>query len=563
MRALTRVGCVSILATFSATAAAATPAHYVVFTVGADGRFRADFYTQVELAGTDDGVRSSGNAVAMDADHAERRVAYHAFRDGVDLGERTVEMPKLRAEFAHDPEHGDGRIESFPATQRETSFVLRIPLDAADAVEFTTTKGAKQHFDFAQLAVARNLLPASANMRINFAASASNPANRVDMLLLGDGYTNAQQAQFDADAQVLHDAFFGMTPYKEYASFVNWTTGFVASNQSGADHPPYQAGCTTSACCADAEAQTDILAGQFVDTAFDATFCTAQIHRLVTVNGSKVFTAAAAYPNWDKIIVVVNDPIYGGSGGSFSATTTNASASQIVLHEYGHSFSRLADEYSSPYPGYPACSDISGSAHCEPNVTDQTSAAQVKWSSWFNPSNPIPTPTGHSGVGLFQGARYLASGMYRPVDTQCIMQYLGMPFCPVCAQAYVLRLYTGGWGTPANGIDLIEPGSESPATTATVNYSLGKPQVFQADLLQPTIGSLGVQWYLDGNPIGGANAPSYSFSANSLTPPTHTLELRVTDQSTLVKPAMAGNLLVHNRIWTIKVTDQIFKDGFQ
>jgi hypothetical protein len=187
----------------------------------------------------------------------------------------------------------------------------------------------------------------------------------------------------------------------------------------------------------------------------------------------------------------------------------------------------------------------------------------VKWNSWFTPANPIPTPAGTSGVGLFQGARYLSSGMYRPVDTQCLMQFLGVPFCPVCRQEYVRTLYRGGWGAPAGGIDLIEPGSESPGTALTVDYAIGTSLPFSATLLQPSIGTLDVQWLLDGNPIGGAHSPSYAFSQVGATPAIRTLALRVRDMTSYVSPQMAGTLLEHTRSWTIRVNDDvIFRNGF-
>ena len=416
-------------------------------------------------------------------------------------------------------------------------------------------------------ASARTLSLAASVPRLQIARepSSGNSANRLDLLVVGDGYTSAQQSQFNTDATVLHDSFFGLTPYHEYQSFVNWTTGFIASAQSGADHPPYQAGCTNSSCCSDSDAIGDPLAGHYVNTAFSAQFCTSQIQRLVTVNQSLVLAAAAAYPGWDKIFVVVNDTTYGGSGGNISVTSTHAQAKQIILHEFGHSFSHLADEYSSAYPGFPACSDISGTAPCEANVTNQTAAAQVKWATWFTAGNPIPTPSGHAGVGLFEGARYLTTGMYRPVDQQCLMQYLGKPFCPVCRQEYVRTLYRGGFGVPVNGIDLIEPGTESPSTALAVTYTAGTNQVFHATLLQPTVGTLGVQWYLDGNPINSATSSSYTFQQASASPATHTLELRIKDLTTFVAPSMAGTLLDHKRTWTIHVVngdDTIFKNGF-
>jgi hypothetical protein len=543
----------------ASTALGAMPAHYVVFTLDGHDRARPVYYARVELA---DAPRHAGTSAAS-AD--EERVAWHAWKGGVDLGERSVAIPLLHGEFARDPEHGDGSIVAHHPAQAERSFVLRIPFDDADAIEFSGA-GMTQRFELAALAAQAQVLPLAslaAEMQVVRPPLGGNSANRVDMLVMGDGYTGAQQGLFNSDAMILHDAFFNLTPYKEYQSFVNWTTGFVASNQSGADHPPYQAGCTTSTCCADPEAQSDPFAGQFVDTAFSATFCPFQIHRLVTVSNGAVLAAAAAYPDWDKIVIVVNDSVYGGSGGNLSVTSTHPQANQIVLHEYGHSFSKLADEYSSPYPGFPACSDISGSASCEANVTNQVSPGLVKWSSWFTPGNPIPTPAGTPGVGLFQGARYLSTGMYRPADTQCMMQFLGMPFCPVCRQEYVRTLYRGGWGVPASGIDLIEPGSESPGTAVTVDYAIGTTLPFSATLLQPSIGTLDVQWLLDGNPIGGANSPSYAFSQAGPMPTTRTLVLRVRDQTGYVSPQMAGALLEHTRSWTIHVSDDvIFRNGF-
>lgn len=163
----------------------------------------------------------------------------------------------------------------------------------------------------------------------------------------------------------MHDAFFGTTPFKEYQSFVNWTTGFVASNQSGATHPPYQAGCTQSTCCGDTGAQADPLGGQSVDNAFDSGFCYQQVQRLLVANTGKVLAAAASYADCDAIVVIVNDPVYGGSDGRLAVSSTHPSANRIVLHEYGHSFKKLADEYYYAQGGVSCCSDVSGDTLCE------------------------------------------------------------------------------------------------------------------------------------------------------------------------------------------------------
>jgi hypothetical protein len=536
-----------------AAASVAEPTHYVVFEIGKDGAAEPVYYTRVDLPSPAIAVKVREDGVAG-SEH--ERVDYRLFRGGVDVGEESVEVPTvIRGEFAPSSSPDDA-IEGVRIVPERRSFVVRVPVARADALEFSSLAKRSQRFDLDALAArAANLvLGGLAPLRhdsATVAAAAGNPANRVDLLVLGDGYTSAQQARFAADAASLRTAMFAVTPYKEYASFVNWTAGFVASSQSGADHPPYAAGCTTTSCCADAAARQDPSAGRFVSTAFDGRFCTSQIHRLLTVNASKLYAAAASWPNWDKIVVVVNDTVYGGSGGSTPVTSMSPEAAQVVMHEYGHSFTLLADEYTTPYPGFPYCSDYyAGYPRCEANVTDRTT--QVKWASWYTAGNPIPTPPGRSGVGLFQGARYLTSGMYRPVD-QCLMRTRGRPFCPVCRQEYVRKLYAGGFGVPAAGIDTIEPGTEFPATTSPVDYTVNTQKVFGATLLAPTPNTLTAQWYLDGNPIAGANGASYTFRQTAASPATRTLQLRVTDQSPYVASTMAGNLMVSTRTWTVRV----------
>lgn len=539
------------------SARAAVPAHYVVFERDAQGRAEPVFYAQVQLA---DGSHDRAGAVA--AERGVERIGYRALRNGARsaVAYQARQPNFLRAEFARDPRRGEGAIEAHPMVRDpHRAFVVRLPLAQADAIELDGGAGkAAQRFDLRELALRSAQLPLAATARPAaiagaLADQAANSANRLDILVLGDGYTAAEQGVFAEHAAALKAAMFQVSPYREYQSFVNWQTGFVASSQSGADHPPYLAGCTGTSCCADGEARTDPLAGRFVSTALDATFCTGQIHRLLSARSSKVMAAAAGFPDWDKIIVTVNDPVYGGAGGSYAVLSAHASAALIAIHEFGHSFHGLADEYEAPYPGFPACSDVGGSVPCEANVTNQSNAGLVKWRSWFTPGLPIPTPDGTAGTGLFEGARYRAAGMYRPVDASCLMRDLGTSFCPVCRQEYVRKLYRGGFGSPSAGIDLIEPGSESPSPATTVNYRRGSARRFSAGLLRPSVGALGVQWYLDGVAIPGATSPSYDFVQTAATPATRTLELRVTDRTAFVQPSMAGDLLLHQRRWTIRV----------
>ncbi len=559
-----------------ATSTWADPAHYVVVEIGEDGRFVPVFHAEVDLV--EPGSRQLSDAWSA-PDPEYQRIGYRLIKDGVPGPDLAVEVPRiLRAEFAEDPDGDDGHIVHHAHVQDSgRAFVLRIPIADADQVELVGPRGV-QRLDLQAIARDAASLPLAdmANVPVSVSArsghdidgSPGNPANRADILVLGDGYTSAQQATFNSHVAALHTSMFNVTPYKEYASFVNWTQGFVTSAQSGADHPPYQAGCTSASCCADTGAQTDPLAGTFVNTALDARFCTNQIHRLLTVDNAKTYAAAANYPNWDRILVVVNDPVYGGAGGAIGTTSAHPSGPLVVIHEYAHTFHRLADEYDSPYPGFPACSDTGGGPACEANVTNQSVGNLVKWRHWYNPSNiPIPTPPGNPGTGLFEGARYQSVGMYRPVDSSCLMRFLGTNFCSVCRQQYVKHLYAGSWGagtSPLAGIDLIEPGTESPPHASPVSYPTGATMTFQAQLLQPSEGTLAVQWYLDGAPIPGATSSSHAFSQVAPTPATRALQLRVTDQTSFVHPQMADGLLVHSRTWTIQVSDDLlFRNGFQ
>jgi hypothetical protein len=300
----------------------------------------------------------------------------------------------------------------------------------------------------------------------------------------------------------------------------------------------------------------DPLEGTMVDTAFDARYCAYNIHRLLVVNQSKVAAAAAAVPEWDQILVIVNDTTYGGSGGTHSVVSMNSRAPEIAQHEYGHAFANLADEYESAYPGYPECSDRGGPL-CEPNVTDVTARASIKWNPWILPSVPVPTepefdPAFADVVGLFEGARYKSSGMYRP-GQNCMMRSLGAPYCAVPSQAYVLTLYNGGWGSPAGGIRPVEPGSLSPGAN-TLSLLLGSSQTFRAAVLQPVGGpEAEIRWTVDGV-TAQTQAQAFTYTPTPADAGRSVeIGLHVHDRTPLVHPAMAGGALDYDHTWTVTV----------
>ncbi len=458
----------------------------------------------------------------------------------------------LRGEFA--AAHGAAApIEGHLVRRERSHFVVRVP-DIAGARLFLRRRDEPA----IEVAAAGPTFPGAvldavpAGAIVDSIQSTGSPANRLDVLVVGDGYTAAQHARFLGDVNTLLASFFDLTPYGEYRDFLNITALFVPSREAGADHPPYRADCQAGdlTCCTDPDALADPRAGSFADTSFDATYCTLGVQRLLTVNDLKVLAAAAAAPDWDLILVLVNDPTYGGSGGGVAVVSSDTRATQIAQHELGHSFSLLADEYDEAYPGYPGCSDVIGVTSCESNVTDEVLRERIKWSPWILPGTPLPTPPDDvafaAAVGLFEGARYRTTGMYRP-RRHCLMRELGTGFCEVCRQAFVLRLYQGGWGVPAAGVDPIDPGSESPppgSVPAVANQALD----FRVRLVRPTATpALAVSWWVDGEPIADAVGDSLAWT------PSHVglfhVELAVYDATGFVGPQIA--VPVSRREWDV------------
>jgi hypothetical protein len=547
--------------------AATKLAHYIVFEQDSSGTIRPVFHQYVTLGVP---LASASELEISESLAQPERNAYVLRLWLEDQSGRTVyrnitTVPRwLRGEF-HGDAIGQGKftIDSSVIPAEPSAFVVRVPVIPGTRLKLSGGRSTQtRSFDLDLLVQTPNLplsgfaLPAGTSIK----GSVTNLNNRVNLLVMGDGYTAAESADFTSDAAAIMDDFFGITPYSEYRNYVDVQTLFIPSVESGADHPPYNATCTNSTCCADAEMLNDPLRGTFVNTALDSRYCTSNIHRLLTTNASKTYAAAAAVPDFDEIMVIVNDTTYGGSGGSFSVLSIHNRAVEVAQHEYGHSFTNLADEYDSPYPGYPSCSDVS-SPPCEANVTDQSQRTLIKWLRWILESTPVTTPendpTYYTVIGLFEGARYLSTGMYRNTNYS-LMRVLGEPFREVNSEAYVLRLYNGGWGVPLNGIDNIEPGTENPSPSSTIPLNHPGSVTLSATLLAPVIGpDLQVNWYVDDALFASdTSKTSASFTFESSAAGTFNVRLEVIDTSPLIHSTQQSSIK-STREWTVRVLELI------
>jgi hypothetical protein len=275
-----------------------------------------------------------------------------------------------------------------------------------------------------------------------------NPALRWNLVILGDGYQQAQLTQFHGDVQNFVDTMYQTPPYGELWGGINVYRIDVASTDSGADDP---AACGGT--------------GATASTYFDASFCHNGIQRLLEVNTTTVNNVVnAQFPQAHMIMVIVNTTEYGGSGGSMATFSLAADAEEIGLHETGHTAFGLADEYES-YAGCPSTDPpgthdhYTGSEPGQPNISKDYNAI-AKWHDLQVPMqmpitsnkdctkcDPQPNPQQASTVGAYEGAGYYHCGLYRPQFT-CRMRALGNPYCAVCQR--VIRQTLAPYVIPGN-----------------------------------------------------------------------------------------------------------------
>ena len=267
----------------------------------------------------------------------------------------------------------------------------------------------------------------------------SAPRNRAfNVALLAEGFTLAQQNDFNNACTAFVTAFRATPPFDELSPAINVFRINVRSTDSGADDP------VSAAVREPRPGPTSMLR-----------FGGNGIRRLLVCNATTVLTVAAAQvPDFTVAIIVVNSTIYGGSGGSVGTYSLAGGATEIAIHEMGHTAFGLADEYAYYAGGAETGHDHHPAGEPgQPNVTLNTNRATLKWGWAVAATTALPTmanpncaqvdgrastvPAGT--VGAFEGAHYYHCGAYRP-EYNCKMQALGIPFCHVCRQVIWNRI---------------------------------------------------------------------------------------------------------------------------
>ncbi|WP_452598191.1 M64 family metallopeptidase, partial [Pontimicrobium sp. MEBiC01747] len=332
--------------------------------------------------------------------------------------------------------------------------------------------------------------------------------NRINLVILPDGYTSSQQDDFINDATSLVNELFAESPYLEYASYFNVYAIKVASNESGANHP----GTATDV----GEPASPI---KTVDNYFGSTFDYFNIHRLLVATDTNAITNVLSthFPNYDQAMILVNDPEYGGSGGEFPTASLHFRANPIAIHELGHSFANLKDEYWA------------GSFYAEEgiNMTQETNPTLVRWKNWVGDNN----------VDIYQHSCG-SCGWYKP-HQNCMMEDLNDPFCSVCSEGTIEVIH-----------ELVSPiDSYSPEASSIL---ISSSQNFQLNLV-PT-NTLAINWELNGTAIAN-NVETLTINDTDLNSGTNTLTVHVEDVSSQLRVDNHSTNHKYTITWTLQAPE--------
>jgi IgA Peptidase M64/Peptidase M64 N-terminus len=243
------------------------------------------------------------------------------------------------------------------------------------------------------------------------------PSKKVDIVIIPDGYTIDEMDKFKNDCNRFAGYLFNSSPFRENKDKFNIRGIIAPSEDSGIDIPA-----------------KDIWKNTVVNTSYYSL----DLERYVMTTSNKELRNIASYAPYDQIYILANSTKYGGGAiyNHYSVCVSdNENSEFIFVHEFGHGFTSLADEYTSgvTYEDFYS-TDVEP---FEPNLTTLVDF-QSKWADLVEPGTPIPTPDTEqyaNKVGAFEGGGYVTEGVYRPFHDCTMKSILIDKFCPVCRRA--------------------------------------------------------------------------------------------------------------------------------
>jgi hypothetical protein len=254
-----------------------------------------------------------------------------------------------------------------------------------------------------------------------------DPSVKIDLIFLAEGYTPEEKDKFLADVQSMTDYLFSVAPFDKNRHHFNVAGLWTPSLESGTDIPGRNI---------------------YKNTRFNSTFYTFDIDRYLTTSDMRsVYDALSGVP-WDHNFILVNSSLYGG-GGFYNflgiGTTDHYLSKKVMVHELGHSFAGLGDEYYDSEVAYENYYNLEIEPW-EPNITTMVNF-ESKWKDMLPNGTPVPTPRAdifRKSLGVFEGGGYMKKGIFSPVMDCRMKSNTPDEFCPVCQRAIqrVIGLYT-------------------------------------------------------------------------------------------------------------------------
>lgn len=252
-------------------------------------------------------------------------------------------------------------------------------------------------------------------------------SRKVDIVIIPDGYSQKEMKRFEADCKTFSEGLFEYEPFKRNRDKFNIRAVMAPSAQSGVDIP-----------------------GENIwkSTLLDCSYYTFDSERYMMTYNNKMVRNIAGNAPYDQIYILVNSDKYGGGAiYNYYSTSVNSNtmASQIFVHEFGHGFAGLADEYDDGSTSYNDLYPLH-TEPWEPNITTLVNF-ESKWKDMLPESVKIPTPPltfDATTLGVYEGAGYVAKGIYRPTPDCMMRSFTDKHFCPVCSRAIekMIDLYT-------------------------------------------------------------------------------------------------------------------------
>ena len=256
------------------------------------------------------------------------------------------------------------------------------------------------------------------NVAITKIYGSGDPHTSVDLAFIAEGYKADEMGKFREDVKKMADFLFAEAPFSDYKDRFNIWAVEAISQDSGTDVPGENI---------------------YVNTALNSSFYTFDIDRYLTTQDIKAVNDYAAAVPHDNIVVLINSTRYGGGGvyNYYTGTTTgNQLSPKVFVHEFGHGFAGLADEYYTSTVAYDEFYPLNVEPW-EPNITTMVNF-ESKWKNMIAKDTPVPTPAEEKYkdvTGLFEGGGYSAKGIFR-AEMDCRMKSNGPKgYCSVCRNA--------------------------------------------------------------------------------------------------------------------------------